>query len=63
LSRYRLLGDDRFLREEIPGSERQRWAFPTRQIEQALAPLSIQALHLQRNQMREFLALKSPSSG
>ena len=56
--RYRILADNRIVREETQGPGLQRWVHPTRDIERALAPLSVQALHLQRNQMREFLALK-----
>lgn len=55
--RYRLLGDDRVMRETTEDPARRRWVYPTREIERSLAPLTIQALHLHRNQMREFLAL------
>ena len=58
LCRYRLLAGDRILREETDGPRCRRWVYSTRQIESALAPMSIQALHLQRNQLREFLAHK-----
>lgn len=57
--RYRVVADDRIVREEGKGPLRKRWVHPTRDIERALAPLSIQGLHLQRNQVREFLAKKS----
>ena len=46
------------MREQIDGPKRPRWVYSTRQIEQGLAPLRMQTLHLQRNQVREFLALK-----
>ena len=57
-SRYRIVGDDRVSREPTNEAVRRRWHYPTRRIEQAVAPLSIQTLHLQRTQMREFLCLK-----
>jgi hypothetical protein len=56
--RYRVIGDDRLVREPGQGPATKRWVHPTRDIERALAPLSIQGLHLQRNQVREFLAQK-----
>lgn len=56
--RYRVVADDRLAREQGAGPARRRWVHPTREIERALAPLSIQGLHLQRNQVREFLARK-----
>lgn len=56
--RYRVIADDRLVREEGTGPARARWVHPTREIERALAPLAIQGLHLQRNQVREFLAQK-----
>jgi len=56
--RYRVVADDRIVREPGTGPARKRWVHPTREIERALAPLSIQGLHLQRNQVREFLAQK-----
>jgi hypothetical protein len=57
-SRYRLVGNDQLVREPTQGSDRPRWVYPTREIERALAPLSIQGIQLQRNQIREFVALK-----
>jgi hypothetical protein len=58
--RFRIIADDRLLHEDSGGSNRKRWVHPTREIERALAPLSIQGIHLQRNQMREFLAQNKP---
>ena len=55
---YRLTADDRIERLPGRGPARPRWAHPNRAIEQALSPLSIQAIHLQRNRMREFLVRK-----
>ena len=37
---------------------RKRYVHPTRDLERALAGFSIQKTHLQRNQMREIVALK-----
>lgn len=56
--RYRVIADDRLAREAGAGPVRRRWVHPTRDIERALAPLAIQGLHLQRNQVREFLVRK-----
>jgi hypothetical protein len=61
--RYRLLADDRLVREPAPAPRRRRWTYPTRDIERALGPLSIHGIQLQRNQIREFLAWKKPRSG
>jgi len=58
--RFRIIADDRLLHEDSGLPNRRRWVHPTREIERALAPLSIQGIQLQRNQMREFLARKKP---
>jgi hypothetical protein len=58
--RFRIIADDRLLHEDSGGSNRKRWVHPTREIERALAPLLIQGIHLQRNQLREFLAQNKP---
>ena len=61
LGRYKLSGedkDDKIVREAVAAGGRRRYTHPTREIERALAPLSVQGIQLQRNQMREFLALK-----
>lgn len=58
LRRFRLIGEDRILAQIVEGPARPRWSHPTRDIERALTPLAIQGIHLQRNQTREFLALK-----
>jgi cyclopropane fatty-acyl-phospholipid synthase-like methyltransferase len=57
--RWRLLPDDRLVGEVVDGPELPRWTYPNREIERALAPLSIQGIHLQRSGMRELLALKA----
>ncbi len=59
ITRYRLLADDLFLREETTLAPRRRFAHPNREIERALSGFSIQGIHLQRSQMREILAVKS----
>lgn len=55
---YRMTAEDRLIREEFPGPLRPRWAHPTRRVEAALKPLQVQGIHLQRNQLREFLSVK-----
>jgi hypothetical protein len=57
-SRWRIVADDRVVCEPGTGPERPRWAHLNRDLERALAPLAIQGIHLQRNRMREILALK-----
>lgn len=56
--RYRVLADDLIQRDPVPEDPRPRWEHPTRSIERALRGFSLQGLHLQRNQTREFLAMK-----
>jgi hypothetical protein len=58
--RFRIIADDKVIHEDSGLEDRPRWVHPTREIERALAPLLIQGIHLQRNQMREFLARKEP---
>ena len=58
LSRYRLLADDLVVREEPSDPALRRYVHPNREIERAITGLSVQNIHLQRNQMREILALK-----
>lgn len=58
LSRFRLLADDLIAREATAGPARRRFVHSTRDVERALAGFSIQGVHLQRNQVREFSALK-----
>lgn len=57
--RYRMIADDLIVREPSLGRTRRRWAHPTREIERALAGLSVQGIHLQRSQMREIVAVKA----
>jgi hypothetical protein len=56
--RYRLLADDVVVREPTQLPARRRWATSTRDIERALKGFSIRGVQLQRNQMREFSAVK-----
>jgi SAM-dependent methyltransferase len=56
--RYRVVADDRVAREPSSRPVRKRYVHPTRDLERALAGFSIQKTHLQRNQMREIVALK-----
>jgi SAM-dependent methyltransferase len=60
--RYRVLGDELVERESTEGPEVPRYAHKPRDIERALAPLSVQGIHLQRNQLREFLLHKPARS-
>ena len=59
IPRYRLLADDLIVREEPGEHRRRRYVHPNREIERAIAGLSVQSIHLQRNQMREILASKA----
>jgi SAM-dependent methyltransferase len=59
IPRYRLYADDLIGREEPDTPERRRFAHPNREIERGLSGLSVQGIHLQRNQMREILASKA----
>ena len=59
LPRYRLLADDMVVREEPATPTLPRYTHPNREIERAIAGLSVQNIHLQRNQMREILASKA----
>ncbi len=59
IPRYRVLDDDRLVREIEDGPRLRRFVHPNREIERGLAGLAIQGIHLQRNQMREFVAIRS----
>lgn len=56
--RYRVVGDDSVVREDSRGASHKRYRRNPRDIERALSPLSVQGIHLQRNQLREFLLVK-----
>jgi hypothetical protein len=57
--RYHTSGDSELRRVPVEDeAPRRRWSHPTRSIERAMAGFSIQGVHLQRNQVREFLAVK-----
>lgn len=58
MPRYRLLADDMIVREEPAAPPRRRYVHANREIERALAGLSVQGIQLQRNQLREILASK-----
>jgi SAM-dependent methyltransferase len=55
---YRLMADDRIVHQAAQGPTRPRWNYPNRVLERALAPLSIQSIHLQRNRVRELVIRK-----
>ena len=59
LPRYRVLADDMVVREEPATPALPRYTHPNREIERAIVGLSVQNIHLQRNQMREILASKA----
>ena len=59
LPRYRLLADDMVVREEPATPPIPRYVHSNLYIERAIAGLSVQNIHLQRNQMREILASKA----
>lgn len=54
---YRIVEEDRLMRV-ANGRARRRWPHPNRDIERSLEGLSVQGIHLQRNQVREFVAVK-----
>jgi ubiquinone/menaquinone biosynthesis C-methylase UbiE len=56
--RYRVVADDRVAREPSTRPPRRRFVHPTRDLERALAGFSIAKTQLQRNQMREIVAVK-----
>jgi SAM-dependent methyltransferase len=56
--RYRVVAEDRVVREPSTRPPRIRHVHATRDLERALSGFSIQKTHLQRNQMREIVALK-----
>lgn len=59
---YRMTADDRMQRTASEAPPRRRWVHANRAIERALAPLSVQSIHLQRNRIREILVRK-PTGG
>jgi hypothetical protein len=59
IPRYRVLADDLIVREEPAGPARRRYTHANRDLERALAGLSVQGIQLQRNQLREILASKA----
>jgi hypothetical protein len=61
--RYRVVQDDQVVREPNDGPAMKRYGHNPRQIERALAPLAVQGIHLQRNQLREFLLFKRAATG
>jgi len=57
-ARYRLAADGKVAREFPDRARRRRWVHPNREIERSLVGMSMQGIHLQRNQMREFFAVR-----
>ncbi len=58
ICRYRIVAEDRISREPTTDPEVRRWHYTNRRMEQLLEPLTLRSLHLQRTQMREYLAVK-----
>ena len=58
--RFRIL-DPSHVRLEKDGADtrRRRWIHPNREIERALKRFSVQSVHLLRNQLREFTAVRT----
>ena len=56
--RYRVVDADRVERVAVDGPALRRYVHNPRDIERALAPLGVQGIQLQRNQLREFVLLK-----
>jgi len=59
--RYRLTADDRMVRTVGSEPVKPRWSHPNRSIEHALAPLSVESVHLRRDRVREYL-MRKPAS-
>jgi SAM-dependent methyltransferase len=58
--RFRILDPSHVRLEKEPdGNRRRRWVHPNREIERALKGLSVQGIHLLRNQLREFTAVRT----
>jgi hypothetical protein len=55
---YRLVADDRMIFRPARGAVARRWSYPARDLEHALAPLSIQGIQLKSGRMREIVAGK-----
>ena len=56
--RYRVVSDDRVIREPSGRPPSRRWVHAARDLERALAGFSVQKVHLQRNQIREYVLIK-----
>lgn len=59
IPRYRILADDLLVREVFDDTLHARWSHANREIEKALAGLSVQGIHLQRSGLREIVAQKA----
>jgi len=61
--RYRVVDSERVERIPVDGPGLRRYVHNPRDIERALAPLAVQGIQLQRNQIREFVLLKRGGNG
>ncbi|MBD3869241.1 MAG: class I SAM-dependent methyltransferase [Acidobacteria bacterium] len=58
--RFRILDPSHVrIEKEDGGARSRRWIHPNRDIERALKGLSVQGIHLLRNQLREFTAIRT----
>jgi SAM-dependent methyltransferase len=59
IPRYRILADDLLVREVFDATLHRRFSHANRDLEKALAGLSVQGIHLQRSGVREIVAQKA----
>ena len=61
--RYRVIDAEQVERIPVSGPPLRRYRHNPRDIERALAPLAVQGIQLQRDQLREFVLLKRGKTG
>ncbi|HXV76262.1 MAG TPA: class I SAM-dependent methyltransferase [Candidatus Polarisedimenticolaceae bacterium] len=61
--RYRVVDEGHVERQAGSGPRRRRYGHNPRALERALAPLGVASIHLQRNQLREFIFQKKRAVG
>ena len=57
-ARFRIVAEDRIVREAAQLAEAARWPHANREIERALDGIAVEGVHLQRDQVREILAVR-----